>query len=1013
MPTFREDHWIIAGGNFWQLNDKTRGAFKQSFGLELTVLNLVKLNECTLELPWLQELAITLNDVHQPADLIRLFNNAPLLRKVELAGIQPTSIGLPWQQLTEFTGRSYLGTDCLEALRCMPNITRCKFRLLFEDDRDLISGPYIHPKLEHLHIVEAEVDLAEDSEAEPPPHIQHRFDLTSFINSAGIAVKKRRELQGTSPLQLQSLRLVVLESREIKFNVSESELVIFRELRDSGIEIHIGSKSKSENGSNRGFIVSLNILKVVSKHRVLDIAVRSSSWTNRIELSSGYLQANFTGSEFGWVAISLRPDSYQLIDNVAPEAPGYKAPIGVRSAPLVEYRGNCHCGAFQFTFKASELKPSTCDCSICYKNGYLGAKPADDSFTIVKGDENTTLVRTVRDIDFASLLVGATHKGSTVGSPYQPPEPVQAGPVPEGSTQYNGSCHCGTVAYTLLSPGKITSAMECNCSICWRIYCALLVFVTQNLSMRRSLHMNQTLTATHDNAAAWSGFGSAFAQLWNQKLKAVSVSIVGVVFAFLYLGTIAVLHITIAGLFSLQSFNATRTFSVATRGLPAFNWSNVNASDPDARLTLLVNTMTYAERSLYFLPSVLGSNTLLGLHGGTFYNVPEPNDGIGNITVNATGFNITCRYITDVWVEGITWDGSIFLNGSAVLEWGTVPSIGPGMIVNFRQVLVEGSPYAIFYSTIPIVDSSGTVSSPIHNSSPSIHILACSQAMLSQTAVLEARSGQLLAVSPSVQKTVSTWSASEPDLSVGDDLDFSESLQAELSLVNSWSQLYSLIPDSKLPLMQVYNGVNPSYSSVADLYMMQNLNLIHPNDSWISYSPPITLLEVENILSTVVAAMFWTISNTPPLPPWYVEVSVGTATVVDQKNRTNTWTEFKTVDVDMTAPRLLQRIGTGIEQIVQARLDLSIIAIAVGLSASIALCALSLPSLHLPKDIENNPTIKGTGILHAIWLFRNHPELQTLLVQVEHPSDINLREAGMVETRLVGRDLGERKTSEI
>jgi len=175
------------------------------------------------------------------------------------------------------------------------------------------------------------------------------------------------------------------------------------------------------------------------------------------------------------------------------------------SAPLVEYRGNCHCGAFQFTFKAAELKPSTCDCSICSKKGYLWAKPADGSFSVVKGDENTLVsyefgnkilahkfcptcgtsvmarfhqeihgmtillnVRTVRDIDFASLPVGVTYKGSALGSPYQPPEPVQAGPVPEGSTQYNGSCHCGTVAYTLLSPEKITSANECNCSICWR-----------------------------------------------------------------------------------------------------------------------------------------------------------------------------------------------------------------------------------------------------------------------------------------------------------------------------------------------------------------------------------------------------------------------------------------------------------------------------------------------------------------------------------------------------------------
>jgi hypothetical protein len=41
------------------------------------------------------------------------------------------------------------------------------------------------------------------------------------------------------------------------------------------------------------------------------------------------------------------------------------------------------------------------------------------------------------------------------------------------------------------------------------------------------------------------------------------------------------------------------------------------------------------------------------------------------------------------------------------------------------------------------------------------------------------------------------------------------------------------------------------------------------------------------------------------------------------------------------------------------------------------------------------------GILHAIWLYRNHPELEMLMEQVDHPTEANLREAGMVRTRLI------------
>lgn len=60
------------------------------------------------------------------------------------------------------------------------------------------------------------------------------------------------------------------------------------------------------------------------------------------------------------------------------------------------------------------------------------------------------------------------------------------------------------------------------------------------------------------------------------------------------------------------------------------------------------DTINCARGSLYFLPSVLGSTNTIGIHGGTIYDVPDPNRGIGNATVDATGFDIICHYMTDV-----------------------------------------------------------------------------------------------------------------------------------------------------------------------------------------------------------------------------------------------------------------------------------------------------------------------------------------------------------------------------
>jgi len=34
--------------------------------------------------------------------------------------------------------------------------------------------------------------------------------------------------------------------------------------------------------------------------------------------------------------------------------------------------------------------------------------------------------------------------------------------------QYEGSCHCGRIAFTLTTDAPVTEAMDCNCSLCRR-----------------------------------------------------------------------------------------------------------------------------------------------------------------------------------------------------------------------------------------------------------------------------------------------------------------------------------------------------------------------------------------------------------------------------------------------------------------------------------------------------------------------------------------------------------------
>lgn len=69
------------------------------------------------------------------------------------------------------------------------------------------------------------------------------------------------------------------------------------------------------------------------------------------------------------------------------------------------------------------------------------------------------------------------------------------------------------------------------------------------------------------------------------------------------------------------------------------------------------------------------------------------------------------------------------------------------------------------YSTIPVVDSSGNVGSwinldpPLDGYASSIQLLRCSQSRVSQTAVVDAQSRQLITLTPSIVKTISTWTS--------------------------------------------------------------------------------------------------------------------------------------------------------------------------------------------------------------------------------------------------------------
>ncbi|KAJ7034235.1 hypothetical protein C8F04DRAFT_1183523 [Mycena alexandri] len=521
------------------------------------------------------------------------------------------------------------------------------------------------------------------------------------------------------------------------------------------------------------------------------------------------------------------------------------------------------------------------------------------------------------------------------------------------------------------------------------IYSALLVFVTQTLFTRRSLQITQAVTVIHDTSAAWSGIGSAFLHLWRQ--TAVRGSAFSVLTALLYLGNILVLHITTPALFSAAAFNSSIDIPVGTQShLPVFNWSNDTILDTD-------NLLHSVTGSLYYIPSILGNTTSAGLNNGTLYDVLNDNDGVKNVVVNATGFNVTCGYPPHMNMsfkgtpknDWLWWGVSVDPHSDYPII-NEFPTTQPAMI----RPVTPGETYPpnlMLYTTIPIVDSNKTHPPlldlrPATNDSIShVQIMQCDLSLVPQKVSLEARTQVVLSIEPNITKTKSAWGQYTGPASYNQNFtpDPANTTTGNL-FIDLWPYWYTLMPSVEFPV-SVLTKVGNAYAS--DVFLLQQLNLHGPNAT---YSPnnTVALHDLENALSRLVAAMFW--STTHFLPAVGPSLGSGSSGADDISIS-------QIQPVQNTLP-LVQGTAVVVGILTQGRLD-----IVVGLVASVFLALLALPSIFFfgDKDIA----IDGTGVLHAIWMYRNHPELEALLPQVEHPTTENLRKAGMVRTRLIGARL--------
>ncbi|KAH7908469.1 hypothetical protein BJ138DRAFT_352526 [Hygrophoropsis aurantiaca] len=506
---------------------------------------------------------------------------------------------------------------------------------------------------------------------------------------------------------------------------------------------------------------------------------------------------------------------------------------------------------------------------------------------------------------------------------------------------------------------------------------AALIVTTQQLALRRNLLQYQTLTGTHDQSAAWSGFGAALRSLWAQ--KDLPAAIGGVSLIALYLLLISVLHVSSSSLLNLQTYNETGSAAVPTvLGMPP-NLGNLFTANYD-----------WADAS--GVASMIGKvNDLstVGVINATVYDTLRDTTGIGTATVNASTFLSTCRSLPNVTADSVeaptgpddnlvntfnvttTIGGSKYVyynvpafvqNSLSYIGWAADPSSSKEQ--NLGQLVFVAVP-PIFDdqdnvgSTIPYLRIIGFDSNDnVIYETVTMQVMGCSLSYLNQTAQVGVQTNQLLEAVPSPPNPSQDWESVSWPVVNGTDITNWFDMGFNLSILSTSAELFG-------------HGQS-RFFSVLNLRMMDligyHTNVSATNQSSVP-SPHVTIGELEVALSNVAAAMVW----------------VGA--------RMNTTAAF------VGDPFQLYTGQTGVKtSFTQSRLNINTLPVAVGLGSSFTLFILAIMLVREPRRLNtspNDPAFGAVGILQILWLSSRHPNARRRIGDAPSASENKLRRTGM------------------
>lgn len=490
-------------------------------------------------------------------------------------------------------------------------------------------------------------------------------------------------------------------------------------------------------------------------------------------------------------------------------------------------------------------------------------------------------------------------------------------------------------------------------------YTVGMVFTMQQLAISHKLSGSTTLTETHDVNTAWLGLGSALLTLRRQLTR--PAALYSTLIAVIYLSGIATLHITTPALFSIQTTSLQTPTDVKTFGMA--NYTAVNKQD--CEYTQGMGPSWYGPlTALSPITSVSQHANFSGLVNGTLYDILDDNMGQGQISVNATYFNVTC---------GTLSDDTFLTSFDSKTGYSVFDAINYNFTVSGRPLLpgdltilpiLLSRPVFVILTTASFMDSQKNVSGtyPVNYATApwlpvtSVQRLACTFQPVRTKVTVDVKTKLLQGRAP-----VQTYSVFRTTAADG------PSSQSECDPVSGLQTLASLAMKQSVPASPTWTDPynmdcgtfckeNEYSVSVQEQYLMENLGFPAPFSSTGS-NATFLLHDLENAMSNMFATLFWS------------DVNMGAA--------------------GSSTDRREQRLSTVKISQPKVRVVASMTPLQIGLAASLVLLTTAAPFFLSP--LRTPSKVDTLGILQVLWLLR-----EDAVANVVDPTTENLRAAGMV-----------------